>query len=122
MPRSRLSRAGAAGSGFAVVATEVKELARKTAEATEDIRHRIEGIQTSSNEAVDAIGRIGAVIDQVKDVSRTIASAVEEQSITTREIARKHFRNFPGCRNRLGRRRSIRVGQHRNHQDDRGRR
>ncbi len=69
------------------MATEVKELARKTAEATEDIRHRIEGIQTSSNEAVDAIGRIGAVIDQVKDVSRTIASAVEEQSITTREIA-----------------------------------
>jgi len=81
------ARAGAAGNGFAVVATEVKELARKTAEATEDIRHRIQGIQGSTAEAVQAIGKISQVIDEVKDVSRTIASAVEEQSITTREIA-----------------------------------
>ena len=81
------ARAGAAGNGFAVVATEVKELARKTAEATEDIRHRIQGIQSSTSEAVQAIGKISHVIDEVKDVSRTIASAVEEQSITTREIA-----------------------------------
>jgi methyl-accepting chemotaxis protein len=81
------ARAGAAGAGFAVVATEVKELARKTGDATEDIRRRIEGIQGSSSSAVQAITRISEVIEQVKDVSRTIASAVEEQSITTREIA-----------------------------------
>lgn len=81
------ARAGTAGAGFAVVATEVKELARKTGDATEDIRRRIEGIQGSSSSAVQAITRISEVIEQVKDVSRTIASAVEEQSITTREIA-----------------------------------
>ncbi len=82
------ARAGDAGKGFAVVATEVKELARQTAAATEDIRRRIEGIQTSTGMAVRSIGEITAVIKQVNEVSRTIASAVEEQSITTREIAK----------------------------------
>jgi methyl-accepting chemotaxis protein len=81
------ARAGDAGKGFAVVATEVKELAKQTADATEDIRGRIEGIQGSTGEAVESIGQISEVIRQVNDVSKTIASAVEEQSITTREIA-----------------------------------
>ena len=81
------ARAGDAGKGFAVVATEVKELAKQTADATEDIRLRIEGIQTSTGETVVSIGQISDVIQQVNDVSKTIASAVEEQSITTREIA-----------------------------------
>lgn len=82
------ARAGDAGKGFAVVATEVKELARQTAGATEDIRRRIEGIQNSTGLAVKSMGGIGEVIRQVNDLSRTIASAVEEQSITTKEIAR----------------------------------
>ncbi|HYW80596.1 MAG TPA: methyl-accepting chemotaxis protein, partial [Thermoguttaceae bacterium] len=82
------ARAGDAGKGFAVVATEVKELAKQTADATEDIRARIEGIQTSSSEAVRSIGEISQVIEDVNNVSKTIASAVEEQSITTKEIAR----------------------------------
>jgi methyl-accepting chemotaxis protein len=82
------ARAGDAGKGFAVVASEVKELAKQTAAATEDIRRRIEGIQTSSGQAVRSIGDITEVIKKVNEVSRTIASAVEEQSITTREIAK----------------------------------
>ncbi len=82
------ARAGDAGKGFAVVASEVKELAKQTAEATEDIRQRIEGIQGSTGEAVDSVRQISDVIGQVNDVSKTIASAVEEQSITTKEIAR----------------------------------
>jgi methyl-accepting chemotaxis protein len=82
------ARAGEAGKGFAVVATEVKELAKQTANATEDIRQRIEGIQSSTGGAVQAIGEIGDVIKKVNEVSRIIASAVEEQSITTREIAK----------------------------------
>ena len=81
------ARAGDAGKGFAVVATEVKELAKQTAEATEDIRKRIEAIQGSTGEAVQSIGEITEVIHKVNEVSRTIASAVEEQSITTKEIA-----------------------------------
>ncbi len=82
------ARAGDAGKGFAVVAAEVKELAKQTAAATEDIRRRIEGIQSSTGQAVRSIGEITEVIKKVNEVSRTIASAVEEQSITTREIAK----------------------------------
>lgn len=81
------ARAGEAGKGFAVVATEVKELAKQTANATIDIRKRIEGIQTSTNQTVQSVSEISNAIQQVNDFSRTIASAVEEQSITTKEIA-----------------------------------
>lgn len=81
------ARAGEAGKGFAVVATEVKELAKQTAEATEDIAARIQAIQDSTTKSVKSIGQIGEVINKVNDASRTIASAVEEQSITTKEIA-----------------------------------
>lgn len=81
------ARAGEAGKGFAVVATEVKELAKQTAAATDDIRGRIEAIQSSTGEAVDSIKAISDIITNVNEVARTIASAVEEQSITTKQIA-----------------------------------
>jgi methyl-accepting chemotaxis protein len=82
------ARAGDAGKGFAVVATEVKELARQTAEATNDIRQRVEGIQASSSHAIQAVNQIADVVTRVNEASRTIASAVEEQSITTKEISK----------------------------------
>ena len=81
------ARAGDAGKGFAVVATEVKELARQTADATDDIRSRIEAIQSSTGAAVESISQIGTAINDVSDVSKTIASAVEEQGIATKNIA-----------------------------------
>jgi len=81
------ARAGEAGKGFAVVATEVKELARQTAAATEDIRRRIEAIQATTGQTVQSIEQITQVIEQVNSVSQTIASAVEEQTVTTKEIA-----------------------------------
>ncbi|MEZ6086782.1 MAG: methyl-accepting chemotaxis protein [Pirellulaceae bacterium] len=81
------ARAGEAGKGFAVVATEVKELAKQTAAATDDIRRRIEGIQSSTGDAVKAIREISDVISNVNEVSRTIAAAVEEQRITTKQIS-----------------------------------
>jgi methyl-accepting chemotaxis protein len=82
------ARAGEAGKGFAVVASEVKELAKQTGKATEDISEKIQSIQGSTQEAVEAIGSIGQVINQINDISNTIASAVEEQSATTNEISR----------------------------------
>ena len=82
------ARAGEAGKGFAVVANEVKELAKETAKATEDIGRSIESIQTDTKDAVSAIGHIATVINQINDISNTIASAVEEQSATTNEMAR----------------------------------
>ncbi len=82
------ARAGEAGKGFAVVANEVKELAKETAKATEDISRKIGAIQTDTKEAVDAIGTISAVIDQINDISTIIATAAEEQNATTNEMAR----------------------------------
>lgn len=82
------ARAGEAGKGFAVVANEVKELAKETAKATDDIGRKIEAIQTDTKAAVAAIHEIGGVITKVNDISNTIASAVEEQSATTNEIGR----------------------------------
>lgn len=81
------ARAGEAGKGFAVVATEVKELAKQTAAATDDIRCRIEGIQGSTGDAVHAIREISDVIGNVNEVSRTIAAAVEEQRIMSKQIS-----------------------------------
>lgn len=81
------ARAGEAGKGFAVVATEVKELAKQTASATDDIRRRIEVMQDSTDQAVESIEQIGEVIGRVNELSRMIASAVEEQNITTQQIA-----------------------------------
>ncbi|MGA3167037.1 MAG: methyl-accepting chemotaxis protein [Terriglobia bacterium] len=82
------ARAGEAGKGFAVVANEVKELAKETAKATEDISRKIEAIQGDTKGAVEAIGQISAIINQINDISNTIATAVEEQTATTNEIAR----------------------------------
>lgn len=82
------ARAGEAGKGFAVVANEVKELAKQTAQATEDISQKIEAIQTGSQGAVTAIGEVGTIINQINDISNTIASSVEEQTATTNEISR----------------------------------
>jgi methyl-accepting chemotaxis protein len=82
------ARAGEAGKGFAVVANEVKELAKETARATEDIGQKIDAIQSSTRKAVDAISEIGSIIDNINDIQTTIASAVEEQTATTNEIAR----------------------------------
>ncbi len=82
------ARAGDAGKGFAVVANEVKELAKETARATEDIASRIETIQSDSRDAVEAIDGIGDIIGKINEIQGTIASAVEEQTATTNEMAR----------------------------------
>jgi Mg2+ and Co2+ transporter CorA len=82
------ARAGEAGKGFAVVASEVKELARDTAKATEEIGSRIESMQDDTQRAVAAIAKIGEVIEQIDSLQTKIAAAVEEQSVTTSEIGR----------------------------------
>ncbi len=82
------ARAGEAGKGFAVVANEVKELAKETAKATEDISRKIETIQSDTRGAVDSIQQVGKVIEQINDISNTIASAVEEQTATANEMSR----------------------------------
>lgn len=81
------ARAGDAGKGFAVVANEIKDLANQTSSATEEIETKITGIQDVTGHAVNEIGKIVAVINQVNELVTTIAAAVEQQSQTTREMA-----------------------------------
>lgn len=81
------ARAGDAGKGFAVVASEVKNLATQTTKATEEIATQIEGIQSISKGVVIALNAIKTSIDHVSEYSGGIASAVEEQSAVTDEIA-----------------------------------
>ncbi|MCG8639899.1 MAG: methyl-accepting chemotaxis protein [Desulfobacterales bacterium] len=80
--------AGEAGKGFAVVANEVKELAKRTAGATQEIRKKIEGMQENTGQAIDAITDITKVITEVDTIMGTIASSVEEQTSTTNEVTR----------------------------------
>jgi methyl-accepting chemotaxis protein len=82
------ARAGEAGKGFAVVANEVKELAKETAKATEDISQKIETIQSDTRGAVEAIRQISDVINQINEISTSIACAVEEQTATATEMGR----------------------------------
>jgi methyl-accepting chemotaxis protein len=81
------ARAGEAGKGFAVVASEIKQLALQTADATNDIKKRIDGIQSSTSDTVQEIEGVAKIIENVNDIVSSIAAAVEEQSATTKEIS-----------------------------------
>ncbi|WP_051284147.1 methyl-accepting chemotaxis protein [Desulforegula conservatrix] len=81
------ARAGEAGKGFAVVAGEIKELSRQTADATHEIKDKIDGIQKVTVETVEEIGSVVSIISEINDIIATIATSVEEQSAATKEIA-----------------------------------
>jgi PAS domain-containing protein len=81
------ARAGESGKGFAVVANEVKELAARTAEATERISPIVSAIQTESTEAAEGISAIIQLIEMISNEQQLIAGAVEEQTATTTEMS-----------------------------------
>ncbi|GAB2174809.1 methyl-accepting chemotaxis protein [Dongia sp. agr-C8] len=82
------ARAGEAGKGFAVVASEVKNLANQTAKATEEIGAQVGGIQATTKGTVDSIAAVGGQVRQMNDISSAVAAAVEEQNAATQEISR----------------------------------
>ncbi|MCA9449104.1 MAG: HAMP domain-containing protein [Candidatus Omnitrophica bacterium] len=82
------AKVGSAGDGFAVVANEVKKLALKVAEATNQVAEQIENIQRDAIRAGKVIEQTAKAISETNSVSRTIASTVEQQSSTVSEIAK----------------------------------
>lgn len=81
------ARAGDAGKGFNVVANEVKDLSKQTAEATQNIVEQINEMQQNTQTSISAITEITEVINELNSVNLTIAGAVEEQSVTTNEVS-----------------------------------
>jgi methyl-accepting chemotaxis protein len=82
------ARAGQAGKGFGVVASEVKTLAAETAKATEEIASHVAQSQEATRDVVGAIKGVGSTIEQLHLIASAIAAAVEEQHAVAQEIAR----------------------------------
>ncbi len=81
------ARAGEAGKGFAVVASEVKNLSGQTRSATSEIDDQVRGIQEATNGVVAAIDHIGSTIGHLSEIAGTIAVAIEEQGTVTQEMS-----------------------------------
>lgn len=90
------ARAGEAGKGFAVVASEVKSLASQTAQATEEISAQISNIQSSTDDAVDTVKTISETMIEVQKFTDEIANSMEEQGAATSEISQSVARVAEG--------------------------
>ncbi len=79
--------AGEAGRGFAVVATEVKALARQSADASKQIKTQIEEMQHRVQAALEAIQSITKAINEINGINSTVATTVEEQTATASTLS-----------------------------------
>ncbi|MEM9474783.1 MAG: methyl-accepting chemotaxis protein [Pseudomonadota bacterium] len=81
------ARAGSAGKGFAVVATEVRALAQRSSEASQDIKTLIEESSTQVRRGVDLVEETGRTLDEIMGGVRKMAGTMQELTTTAREQA-----------------------------------
>lgn len=92
------ARAGDAGRGFGVVASEVKELASQTRDSTRDISARIDGVGDAVRRGSRAVEDISAALEQLVAFVNSISSAIYEQDAVTTEIANGSARGVDSAR------------------------
>ena len=81
------ARAGEAGKGFAVVASEVKSLANQTGKATEEISAQVCEIQSVTQGVVSAIEGFGQTVEKMNELSNSVTQSVEQQGQATAEVS-----------------------------------
>lgn len=82
------ARAGEAGRAFAVVANEIGTLARRTATESNTISDRIRSIREHTDTSIRCMSAVSETMGEISELQVSIASAVEEQAVTTAEIGR----------------------------------
>ncbi|MEN1680017.1 MAG: methyl-accepting chemotaxis protein [Planctomycetota bacterium] len=82
------ARAGESGRSFAVVASEVKELAQETSNATQSIEQSVSQIQSRVDRFASSTKQISESIAEVSQNTSTVAAAIEEQSITMSDLSK----------------------------------
>ena len=80
------ARAGEAGKGFAVVASEVKQLSSQTAKATDEIAVQVQDIQSSTDNTANSVGSFSESVSGVKDISVSVNTSISQQLEVTQEI------------------------------------
>ncbi len=81
------ARAGDAGRGFNVVASEVKMLATQTSQSTEQIGAKVSEIQSTTRQVVQSLADVTHAINSLATVNDSVSAAIEQQRMATQQFS-----------------------------------
>lgn len=81
------ARAGEAGKGFAIVANEVKELAKQSGNAADEINQKVGVIMSNTKGVMNSVESVSSLMDKLNQASGIVAAATEQQFATTEQFA-----------------------------------